>query len=46
MVPLIMLTHRIAEKKMNSAIAQLEALVAIEGKIMRIRCEHLDSNWK
>jgi homoserine dehydrogenase len=45
-VPLIMLTHRIAEKKMNSAIAQLEALDAIEGKIMRIRCEHLDSNWK
>ena len=44
-VPLIMLTHRIAEKKMNSAIAQLEALDAIEGKIMRIRCEHLDSNW-
>ena len=44
-VPLIMLTHRVAEKKMNSAIAQLEALDAIDGKIMRIRCEHLDSNW-
>jgi homoserine dehydrogenase len=44
-VPLIMLTHRVAENKMNSAIAQLEALDAIDGKIMRIRCEHLDSNW-
>lgn len=45
-VPLIMLTHRVAEEKMNSAIAQLEALDAIEGKVVRIRCEHLDSNWK
>ena len=45
-VPLIMLTHRVAEEKMNSAIAQLEALDGIEGKVVRIRCEHLDSNWK
>jgi homoserine dehydrogenase len=45
-VPLIMLTHRVAEVKMNSAITQLEALDAVDGKIMRIRCEHLDSNWK
>lgn len=45
-VPLIMLTHRVVEKKMNNAINQLEALASIEGKIMRIRCEHLDSDWK
>ena len=45
-VSLIMLTHRVAEKRMNSAIAQLEALDAVDGKIVRIRCEHLDSNWK
>ncbi len=44
-VPLIMLTHRVTEQKMNSAIAQLEALDAIDGKVVRIRCEHLDSNW-
>jgi len=45
-VPLIMLTHRVAEKKMNIAITRLEALTAIEGKVVRIRCEHLDSDWK
>lgn len=45
-VPLIMLTHRVVEKKMNNAITQLEALTAVEGKVVRIRCEHLDSDWK
>lgn len=45
-VPLIMLTHRVVEKKMNTAITQLEALTAVEGKVVRIRCEHLDSDWK
>ncbi|MFV1997596.1 MAG: homoserine dehydrogenase [Acidiferrobacterales bacterium] len=45
-VPLILLTHRVVEKKMNNAIAQLQALTAIEGKVVRIRCEHLDSDWK
>ncbi|MEE8387612.1 MAG: homoserine dehydrogenase [Acidiferrobacterales bacterium] len=45
-VPLIMLTHRVVEKKMNNAIAQLEALAAVEGKVVRIRCEHLDNDWK
>jgi len=45
-VPLIMLTHRVVEKKMNNAIAQLEALAAIDGHVVRIRCEHLDSDWK
>ncbi len=45
-VPLIMLTHRVVEKKMNIAITHLEALTAVEGKVVRIRCEHLDSDWK
>lgn len=45
-VPLIMLTHRVVEKKMNNAIAQIEALAAIDGKVMRIRCEQLNSDWK
>ncbi len=44
-VPLILLTHRVMENKMNSAIVQLEALATIEGKITRIRCEHLNSDW-
>jgi homoserine dehydrogenase len=45
-VPLILLTNRVIEKKMNNAISQLEALNAVEGKVVRIRCEHLDSDWK
>lgn len=45
-VPLILLTNRVTEKKMNNAITQLEALSAVEGKVVRIRCEHLDSDWK
>lgn len=45
-VPLILLTNRVTEKKMNNAITQLEALTAVEGKVVRIRCEHLDSDWK
>lgn len=44
-VPLIMLSHRVKEKNMNAAISKLEALDVIEGKIIRIRCEHLDRDW-
>ena len=44
-VPIIMLTHRIKEKHMNAAIAQIEALGAISGNVMRIRLEHLRRDW-
>ncbi|MFQ5757290.1 MAG: homoserine dehydrogenase [Acidiferrobacterales bacterium] len=44
-VPLIMLTHRVAEKNMNSALEKIEALDSIGGKVMRLRLEHLHSDW-
>jgi homoserine dehydrogenase len=40
-VPLILLTHRVRERQMNRAIAQLEALDAIRGEVVRIRMESL-----
>jgi homoserine dehydrogenase len=40
-VPVIMLTHKVSERDMNLAIEQIEALDAIEGKVTRIRVEHL-----
>ena len=40
---IIMLTHRVFEKKMNEAIRQIEALDVIEGTITRIRMESLSS---
>ncbi len=45
-VPLIMLTHRVAEKNMNTALERIEALDSIEGKVVRLRMEHLHSDWK
>jgi homoserine dehydrogenase len=45
-VPIIILTQRVLEKHMNQAIAQIEALSSIEGKVMRIRLEHLNNDWK
>ena len=42
-VPIILLTRRVQEKHMNAAIAQIEALEAIQGKVTRIRLEHLSS---
>lgn len=45
-VPIIILTHRIVEKNMNTAIARIETLPAIQGKVMRIRLEHLHRDWK
>jgi len=41
-VPVIILTHKVREGRMNEAIAQIEALDAIQGKVARIRVEHLD----
>ena len=45
-VPIIMLTHRVIEKNMNEAIARIEALSSINAKVMRIRLEHLNRDWK
>ena len=40
-VPLVMLSHRVEEKKMNEAIARIEALDVVTGPVVRIRLEHL-----
>ena len=40
---IIMLTHRILEKNMNAAIAKIEKLDAIHGKVTRIRVEALSA---
>ena len=45
-VPVIILTQRVVEKYMNQAIAKIEALPSIGTKIMRIRLEHLNREWK
>ncbi|HCU54215.1 MAG TPA: homoserine dehydrogenase [Gammaproteobacteria bacterium] len=45
-VPVIILTQRVLEKHMNQAIAKIEALSSIAGKVMRIRLEHLNRDWK
>ncbi len=41
-VPLILLTHVVQERQMNSAMAAMDALDAVVGPIVRIRVEHLD----
>ena len=41
LVPLIMLTHRVQEGRMDEALAGIEALSGIRGKVTRIRVEHL-----
>jgi homoserine dehydrogenase len=40
-VPVILLTRRVREEKMNQAIAQIEALDAISAPVMRMRLESL-----
>jgi len=40
-VPVIMLTQETREKKMDAAIAQIEALHCVENSVMRIRVESL-----
>ena len=40
---IIMLTHRVVEKNMNQAIADIEALTSIAGKVTRIRMETLNA---
>ncbi len=45
-VPVIILTQRVKEKNMNEAIARIEKLDSIKGKIARIRLERLSRDWK
>lgn len=45
-VPIIILTHRVSERAMNTAIARIEALSAIRGKVARIRRENLHADWR
>ena len=45
-LPVIILTQRVLEKYMNQAIAKIEALPSITGKVMRIRIERLNRDWK
>ena len=40
-VPIIMLTHRVLEGRLNAAIRAIEALQSVNGRITRIRLEHL-----
>ena len=40
-VPIILLTHRVIEKNMNTAIEQIEQLPSIKAKVTRIRVETL-----
>lgn len=42
-VTLIMLTHRVLERKMNQALERIEALETVHGPVMRIRAEALIS---
>ncbi|MFO1372441.1 MAG: homoserine dehydrogenase [Candidatus Competibacteraceae bacterium] len=42
-VPIILLTHRVREQRMNEAITAIAALDSIRAPVMRIRLEHLDS---
>jgi homoserine dehydrogenase len=38
-VPIVILTNRALEKKLNAAITAIEALADVSGKVMRIRVE-------
>ena len=42
-VPLILLTHRVREGRMNEALAAIEALAPVRGSVTRIRLETLDA---
>jgi homoserine dehydrogenase len=43
-VPIILLTHRLREKRMNDAIAAIEQLDTVHGEVIRIRVEALDAS--
>jgi homoserine dehydrogenase len=40
-VTIVVLTHRVSEKSVNQAIAQIEQLEGIEGNVTRLRVETL-----
>jgi len=40
-LPIIMITHRVQERELNGALAQIEALDTIKGPVIRIRLETL-----
>jgi homoserine dehydrogenase len=42
-VPIVILTHKAVEKKLNAAIAEIEALDDVSGSVMRIRVEAFDN---
>lgn len=41
MIPMILLTHRVQERSINQAIAAIEALPTVAGKVVRLRVEQL-----
>jgi homoserine dehydrogenase len=41
-VPLVMLTQKVVEKRLNEAMAKIEQLDSVSGEIMRIRVERLE----
>jgi homoserine dehydrogenase len=43
-VDIIMLTHQTREKHINAAIAAIENLAVVSGKVTRIRLEELGRN--
>ncbi|MGD8841915.1 MAG: homoserine dehydrogenase [Gammaproteobacteria bacterium] len=43
-VPVILLTRAVRERRMNEAIVSIEALDTIEGRVTRIRMEHLSAH--
>jgi homoserine dehydrogenase len=43
-VDIIMLTHQTKEKQVNAAIAKIEKLPVVTGKVTRIRLEELGRN--
>ena len=43
LIPIVILTDPIVESKMDEALAQIQALPAIHGEIVRIRLESLDN---
>jgi len=43
-VPIIMLTHRVRESRMDNAIARIEGLASIVGEVTRIRLESLSGD--
>jgi homoserine dehydrogenase len=45
-LPIIILTHGVVERSVNTAIVRMEQLTAIRGNVARIRLEHLNADWR